>query len=113
MSKYPVKASGRGRSPALARTAAAVGALSFGVAALSFTAVAPATAEPVPAGCRADTSVRNQLTVECEPGGGVGQHAYIRCTDAVGLKHTHIGTPIGQEGGRSTAMCGPDEAGLT
>ncbi|MGY2062430.1 hypothetical protein ACW9HQ_46755 [Nocardia gipuzkoensis] len=72
-----------------------------------------AQADPIPDGCRADYSIRGQLTVDCDPGAGVGEHAYLRCTDVFGIRHTHIGTTIGEGGGRSVAVCGPNEVGNT
>ncbi len=96
------------------RLGAALGGLVLVLAATTFgLGAATVRAEPLPAGCRADYSTPRQLTVDCDPGAGVGEHAYIRCTDTVGIKHTHIGTPIGEQGGRSTAVCGPDEVGNT
>lgn len=69
------------------------------------------TAVAEPAGCTTDTSVANQLTLRCEPGAGRGEHAYIRCRDLLGMPHTHIGLPIGNTGGSSTAVCAPYENG--
>ncbi|AFU03990.1 hypothetical protein AW168_05085 [Nocardia brasiliensis] len=99
--------------PSVRRIGAVLGGLLLVLAATFGIGAGSATAEPVPAGCRADDSIARQLTVDCEPGAGNGQHAYIRCTDIFGIKHTHIGTPIGEQGGRSTAVCGPDEVGNT
>lgn len=112
MSKSSVNSRRRRRSLS-SRTVATFGGLALSVAALSFVGPGTAQADPAPAGCTTDISVPNELTIDCQPGAGAGQHAYIRCTDNAGLRHTHIGTPIGEEGGRSTAVCRPDEAGLT
>lgn len=97
------------------RTGAVLGGLLIGLASATTVGfgAGPAQAESVPQGCRVVSSDTRQLTVECDPGAGVGQHAYIRCTDLLGIKQTHIGTPIGAEGGTSTAVCGPDEVGNT
>lgn len=65
------------------------------------------------AGCTSDTSVADQLTVRCAPGSGTGRHAFIRCRDPLGIPHTHIGATIGEQGGRSTAMCAPSEVAST
>ncbi|MEU7141082.1 hypothetical protein ABZ942_16640 [Nocardia sp. NPDC046473] len=70
-----------------------------------------ATADPVPAGCTADNAVPDQLTITCEPGAGVGQHAYIRCRDIGGVLHTRIGTTVGANGGWSRAICATGESG--
>ncbi len=71
----------------------------------------PGTAAAEPTGCTTDTSVTNELTLQCEPGAGAGEHAYIRCRDLLGMPHTHIGPAIGTEGGWSTAVCAPYENG--
>ncbi len=70
-----------------------------------------ASAEPPPAGCGSDYSVPHQVTVTCEPGAGVGQHACIRCRDLGGVLHTRIGTTIGTNGGWSRAVCASGESG--
>lgn len=62
-------------------------------------------------GCATDSSVPNELTVTCDPGSGVGEHAFIRCRDLLGMPHTHIGTTIGTDGGWSRANCAPAETG--
>ncbi|WP_159080298.1 hypothetical protein [Nocardia suismassiliense] len=70
-----------------------------------------AAADPPPAGCSSDYAVPNQLTITCEPGAGVGQHAYIRCRDIGGVLHTRIGTTVGANGGWSRAVCATGEYG--
>lgn len=70
-----------------------------------------AAADPPPSGCTSDYAVPNQLTITCEPGAGVGQHAYIRCRDIGGILHTRIGTTVGSNGGWSRAVCATGESG--
>lgn len=89
-----------------------IGVLACGLLiAISSPALPAAGADPIPDGCQADYSVPNQLTTTCAPGAGVGQHAYIRCADLAGIRHTHIGVTIGREGGGSTAVCAAGETG--
>ncbi|MFD6161742.1 hypothetical protein ACFWF7_35765 [Nocardia sp. NPDC060256] len=71
----------------------------------------PGAAAAEPSGCTTDSSVPNELTVTCDPGAGVGEHAYIRCRDLLGMPHTHIGATIGTDGGWSRANCAPAETG--
>ncbi len=74
----------------------------------------PASAAPepeVPEGCTVDSAVPNQITLTCQPGSGVGQHAFIRCRDIGGLDHSRIGLTIGTSGGSSRAVCAPGESG--
>ncbi|MFF3227999.1 hypothetical protein ACFYV7_34740 [Nocardia suismassiliense] len=70
-----------------------------------------AAADPDLPGCTTDVSVPNELTVTCDPGSGVGEHAFIRCRDLLGMPHTHIGATIGADGGWSRATCAPAETG--
>lgn len=76
-----------------------------------FAGSGPAAADPDVSGCTTDSSVPNELTITCDPGAGVGEHAFIRCRDLLGLPHTHIGATIGTGGGWSRANCAPAETG--
>ncbi|WP_240771677.1 hypothetical protein [Nocardia sp. CS682] len=71
----------------------------------------PGSATADQPGCTTDVSVPNELTVTCDPGSGVGEHAFIRCRDLLGMPHTHIGATIGPDGGWSRANCAPAETG--
>lgn len=73
--------------------------------------VGPGSAAADLSGCTTDSSVPNELTVTCDPGSGVGEHAFIRCRDLLGMPHTHIGETIGPGGGWSRATCAPAETG--
>ncbi|MFI6998740.1 hypothetical protein [Nocardia sp. NPDC050175] len=90
---------------------AALAAVWISVVVGSGLVASPAIADPPPAGCTSDYAVPNQLTITCEPGAGVGQHAYIRCRDIGGILHTRIGTTVGENGGWSRAVCATGESG--
>ncbi|MFG1792219.1 hypothetical protein [Nocardia sp. NPDC049149] len=93
------------------KSSAALAAMFLLSAVCTAVMVGPASADPPPAGCSSDYAVPNQLTITCEPGAGVGQHAYIRCRDIGGVLHTRIGTTVGANGGWSRAVCATGESG--